>query len=118
MPNVKLVVIYPPPKDIEAFEQVYQNQHVPMAVAKLARKTKIVATKVLSSPQGAAPVFYRIAEIYFSINARPGSMRCLRGRETDARKCRLDFLVGGTPIFLIAEEQRPFRILDKSAQSA
>ena len=25
MPNVKLVVIYPRPKDVEAFEKVYQN---------------------------------------------------------------------------------------------
>ena len=39
MPNVKLVVIYPRPKDIEAFEAVYQSQHVPMAVDKLAGKT-------------------------------------------------------------------------------
>ena len=65
MPNVKLVVIYPRPKDVEAFEKVYQNQRVPMAVDKLAGKTKIVATKVLSSPQGAAP-FYPIAEVHFS----------------------------------------------------
>jgi uncharacterized protein (TIGR02118 family) len=49
---VKLVVIYPRPKDIEAFEHVYDNEHVPMAVDKLVGKTKIVATKVLGSPLG------------------------------------------------------------------
>lgn len=49
MPEVKFIVIYPHPKDIEAFEKIYQNEHVPMAVAKLAGKTKMVATKVLSS---------------------------------------------------------------------
>ena len=49
---VKLVVIYPPPKDVEAFETVYNRDHVPMAVAKLAGKTKIVATRVLGSPAG------------------------------------------------------------------
>jgi hypothetical protein len=42
---VKLVVIYPRPKDVEAFEAVYNREHVPMAVAKLAGKTKIVATQ-------------------------------------------------------------------------
>jgi len=47
---VKLVVMHPRPKDIEAFERVYSNEHVPMAVAKLLGKTKIVATKVLGSP--------------------------------------------------------------------
>ena len=39
--TVKLVVIYPCPDDIEAFETVYNRDHVPMAVAKLAGKTKI-----------------------------------------------------------------------------
>jgi hypothetical protein len=48
--TVKLVVIYPRPNDIEAFGTVYNRDHVPMAVAKLAGKTKIVATRVLGSP--------------------------------------------------------------------
>jgi hypothetical protein len=38
---VKLVVLYPRPKDVEAFETVYKRDHVPMAVDKLAGKTKI-----------------------------------------------------------------------------
>ena len=58
---VKLVVIYPRPKDVEAFETVYNRDHVPMAVAKLAGKTKIVATRVLGSPAGEPP-FHRVAE--------------------------------------------------------
>ncbi len=62
MGDVKLVVIYPQPKDIDAFEKVYQNEHVPLAVAKQGGKTKIVATKILGSPQGTAP-FYRVAEV-------------------------------------------------------
>ena len=40
---VKLVVIYPRRKDVEAFETVYNRDHVPTAVEKLAGKTKIVA---------------------------------------------------------------------------
>ena len=48
----KLVVIYPHPTDVEAFEAVYNRDHVPMAVAKLTGKTKIVATRVLGSPAG------------------------------------------------------------------
>jgi uncharacterized protein (TIGR02118 family) len=69
MAGVKFMVIYPRPTDIrltdiEAFEKVYQDEHVPMAVEKLVGKTKLVATKVLASPQGIPP-FYRIAEIHF-----------------------------------------------------
>jgi len=61
---VKLVVIYPRPKDVEAFETVYNRDHVPMAVEKRAGKTTIVATRVLGSPAGEPP-FHRIAEVYF-----------------------------------------------------
>ena len=39
MASAKLIVIYPRPTDIESFERVYRNQHVPMAVEKLAGKT-------------------------------------------------------------------------------
>jgi uncharacterized protein (TIGR02118 family) len=64
MPVAKLIVIYPRPTDAESFERAYLSQHVPMAVEKLAGKTKIVASKISDSPQGAPP-FHRIAEIYF-----------------------------------------------------
>ena len=52
------------PADPEAFDRVYAEEHVPLAVAKLGGKIKIVATKILGSPQG-SPAFYRIAEVYF-----------------------------------------------------
>ena len=65
MPAAKLVVIYPVPTDLEQFERRYLEHHVPMAVDRLAGKTKIVATKVLSSAQGGSAPFHRIAEIHF-----------------------------------------------------
>jgi hypothetical protein len=37
--SLKLVVLYPPPKDLEASERVYKHEHVPMAVDKLAGKS-------------------------------------------------------------------------------
>ena len=52
MSDVKLIVMYPRPKDIEAFEKLYQDEHVPMAVEKLSGKTKFVATKVVATPMG------------------------------------------------------------------
>ena len=58
MADIKLVVIYPRPKDVDAFEKIYQTEHVPLAVARLGGKTKIVATKIVDSPQGLPP-FHR-----------------------------------------------------------
>src|ERR1700731_4539833 len=103
MADVKLVVIYPRPTDVDAFEKVYQNEHVPLAVAKLGGKSKIVATKILGSPQGTPP-FYRVAEVYFP------SMQALEEcAASDGGKDALTHAVkmssGGTPIFFVAEEE-------------
>ena len=103
MADVKLVVIYPRPKDVEAFEKIYQTEHVPLAVAKLGGKTKIVATKILGSPQGLPP-FYRIAEIYFpSMQALEACAVSEGGKETLANAVKIS--TGGMPIFLVAEAE-------------
>jgi hypothetical protein len=54
MPAVKIIVMYPVPKDVQTFERLYQDEHVPLAVKEFAGKTKLVATKVQGSPQGDA----------------------------------------------------------------
>ena len=102
MAGVKFIVIYPRPTDIEAFEKVYQDEHVPMAVKKLDGKTKIVATKVLASPHGTPP-FHRIAEIHFpSMAALEACAASAGANETFAHASAIS--TGGKPIFLIAEE--------------
>ncbi|SRR6202162_1449028 len=103
MANVKLVVIYPRPKDIDAFERVYQNEHVPLAIANLGGKTKIVATKVLASPQGTPP-FYRIAEIHFPSMADLEACAASDGGK-QALAHAVSISSGGPPIFLVAEEE-------------
>src|ERR1700674_2104531 len=103
MKNVKLVVIYPRPKDVDAFEHIYQSEHVPLAVARLAAKTKMVATKVLASPQGTPP-FYRIPEVFFP--SMPGLERCAAstgGKEVLAHAVKISS--GAPPIFLVAEDE-------------
>src|SRR5271169_3912963 len=103
MADVKLVVMYPRPNDVDAFEKIYQTEHVPLAVAKLGGKTKIVATKVLGSPQGVPP-FYRIAEVYFpSMQALQACAASDGGKEVLAHAVKISS--GGPPIFLVAEEE-------------
>jgi len=103
MAGVKLIVLYPRPKDIDAFEQVYQKEHVPMAVEKLTGKTKLVASKVVASPQG-TPAFYRIAEIHFpSIEALQSCAASDGGKKTVEHAVSISS--GGAPTFLIAEEE-------------
>jgi uncharacterized protein (TIGR02118 family) len=102
MKSFKMMVAYPQPKDASAFDKVYQEEHVPMAIANLQGKTKIVATKVLQSPQGVPP-FYCVAEVHFS------SMEALQKcAESDGGKKTLahamEISSGGPPVIMIAEE--------------
>ncbi len=74
-----------------------------MAVNKLAGKTKIVATKVLSSAQGGAAPFHRIAEIHFpSMSALQVCAASEGAKETLANAVAIS---GGAPIFVVAEEE-------------
>src|SRR5579872_57452 len=103
MKSAKLIVAYPQPADVAAFEKVYENEHVPMAIARLAGKTRIVATKVLQSPQG-APQFYCIAEVHFpSMEALERCAESAGGRETLAHAVKISS--GGPPVVMIAEEE-------------
>ncbi len=103
MADVKLVVIYPHSQDVDVFEKVYQQEHVPLAVAKLSGKTKIVGTKVLASPQGIPP-FYRIAEVHFpSMQALEACAASEGGKDVLAHAVKISS--GGPPIFLVAEEE-------------
>jgi uncharacterized protein (TIGR02118 family) len=97
------MVMYPRPKNVQAFETVYNRQHVPMAVEKLAGKSKIVASKVLGSPNG-KPVFHRIAEIHFpSMEALEACAASDGGKQTLANAVSISS--GGPPVFLIAEQE-------------
>jgi len=103
MPTAKLIVAYPPPKDVAAFEDVYNGEHVPMAIEKLEGKTKIVATRILQSPQGSPPL-YRIAEIHFpSMEALQRCAASTGAQETLANAAKISS--GGPPMILIAEEE-------------
>ena len=103
MTSAKLIVAYPQPKDVEAFEKVYQQEHVPMAIANLDGKTKIVATKVLQGPQGRPP-FYRVAEVHFpSMEALQRCAESDGGKKTLAHAMKISS--GGPPVIMIAEEE-------------
>src|SRR5260370_4101455 len=100
---VELVVIDRRPKGGEAFETGYNRDQVPMAVAKLAGKTKIVATRVLGSPAGEPP-FHRIAEVYFpSMEVLEQCAASEGGKQTIGNAVSISS--GGAPVFLVAEEE-------------
>jgi len=101
--DVKIVVIYPRPQDEEAFEKAYKDEHIPMLEAKLKGMTRLVATRVLNSPQGKVTA-YRIAEVHFS--SMDDLTRCLQseaGQEVVAHAAKIS--TGGAPLLLVCEEE-------------
>src|ERR1700679_1139377 len=102
MSSAKLIVAYPPPVDVAAFEKLYVEEHVPLAIAKLEGKTKIVATKIVASPQG-KPQFYRVAEVHFpSMKILEDCAASAGGKETLANAAKISS--GGPPVIMIALE--------------
>ena len=102
MAETKIVVIYPRPTDVDAFEKAYTEDHIPLAVEKIRGMTKFAATKVLRTPDGSTPPFYRIAELYFP--SMPALQECLASagtREAVAHASAIS--TGGPPIILVAE---------------
>jgi uncharacterized protein (TIGR02118 family) len=104
MATAKLIVMYPMPKDMTAFERAYSAEHIPMAapIFQAAGATKAVLTKMLGAPAG-APAFHRIAEIHFpSAEALQLCAASQGGRDVLAHAHKISN--GGPPVILIAEE--------------
>ena len=100
---VKIVAIYPRPQDVDAFEQLYHDEHMPLLEEKLKGITRFVATKVISSPQGKVAA-YRIAEIYFStMEDLTGILESEGGKEVAEHATKMS--TGGPPILMICEEE-------------
>ena len=103
MPGTKLVVIYPRPTDVETFEKAYSEDHVPLAM-KMPGMTKFVATKVLGTPDGQSAPFCRIAELHFpSLEVLQAAAASAAAQEAIAHAVSISS--GGTPIFVVAEEE-------------
>jgi uncharacterized protein (TIGR02118 family) len=100
---VKLVVLYPRPNDIEAFERLYKGVQAPMTADTLLGKTMIVDTKVLGTQRGAPP-FHRIIEIHFP--SMEALKECVGSKACKQTLTHGDVISsGGPPTVLIAEEE-------------
>ena len=104
MAAAKLIVMYPMPKDMAAFERAYSAEHIPMAapIFQAAGATKAVLTKIVEAA-GGTPAFHRIAEIHFpSMHVLQACAESQAGRDALAHANKISN--GGAPIVLIAEE--------------
>jgi uncharacterized protein (TIGR02118 family) len=104
MSETKIVVIYPRPTDLEAFEKTYVEEHLPLAMKKIRGVTKFGSVRVLGTPDGSTPPYYRIAELYFpSMQALQESVASAGTQEAVAHAFKISS--GGPPIILVAEQE-------------
>src|ERR671917_1960852 len=61
---VKGTALYGDPQDPAAFEEHYANTHVPL-VKTIPNLQRFEPAKVVATPDGSEPPYYRIAELYF-----------------------------------------------------
>ncbi|WP_432744199.1 EthD family reductase [Methylobacter sp. G7] len=102
MKQAKLIVMYPTSTDVQLFEQRYANEHVPMAVEKLAGKTRFIASLITANINNELSPFHRIAEVYFpSMTDLEACLNSEGGQETANHAVEISS--GGAPLFLIAE---------------
>ena len=105
MAATKLIVIYPVPRDVDAFERAYAAEHIPLAAPafKAAGATRAVLTKIAEGTGAKAP-FHRIAEIHFpSSQVLAACLASQAGRDVLADARRISN--GGPPTVMTAEEE-------------
>lgn len=105
MAGAKLVVLYPYPRDVNVFERLYTKDHAPMVNPQMLKGiTKFVASKVIGTPDGSNPPFYRVAELHFpSLAALQAAAASPSAQQAVSHAVSISS--GGTPVFLVAEEE-------------
>ena len=104
MAEVKLMVLYPTPTDVEEFDRAYTQEHAPMVNEKVPNVTRWTASRVVSNPTGDTPPYHLVAELYFpSIDDLQEALGTEGGQETAAHAVSISS--GGPPVLLVSEEE-------------
>lgn len=105
MAGAKLVVLYPVPPDVSAFERAYIQDHSPMVTPQNFKGiTKFIASRIVGTADGSVAPFYRIAELHFPSMAVLQAAAASSGAQ-QAVAHAVSISSGGRPVFLVAEEE-------------
>ena len=95
---VKLTVLYGHPGDPAAFERYYAETHMPL-VAKIQGVARAEAAKIVGTPDGGAPAYYRTFEFWFnSLEQLQTSMGSPEGQAAVADIP--NYATGGVTVFI------------------
>jgi uncharacterized protein (TIGR02118 family) len=95
---VKATVLYGRPTDLEAFERHYAGTHLALA-ARIPHVIKAEVARVVGTPDGSTPPYYRIAELWFeSMEQLQGGLGSPEGQAAVADLP--NFATGGVTILI------------------
>ena len=105
MAGAKIVVMYPPPTDVDKFERDYVQDHAPMVTPQnFEGITKFVASKIVGTPDGSPPPFHRIAELHFpSLGALQKAVGSSGAQQVVGHAISISS--GGAPVVMVADEE-------------
>ena len=94
----KLTVLYRHPTDPAAFEEYYAANYLPL-IEKIPNLRQFEAGKVIATPDGSEPPYYRIAELWFeSVEQLQSSLGSSEGQA--AAEDIQNFATGGATLFI------------------
>lgn len=97
-----LLVMYPTPKNAEAFARAYRDEHLPYAGPRLVGATGVVSKRVASAP-GERPPFHAISDVTFpSLEKLQACAASAGGREALAHAASIS--TGGPPVVLVVTD--------------
>lgn len=98
----KLVVLYPPPTDVVAFERAYAEEHTPLVRAQLAGVRRLDAGRVVRGELGIPP-YHWMAELHFdSLEALTAATSSAGGQRLAGHARQIS--TGGAPLMLVVED--------------
>ncbi len=98
MTKVVLNVLYNTPTDPEAFEDYYAQTHLPIA-GRIPSVEHLVLLKGLPGPDGGAPAYYRVAQLFFADADTMGA--AMASSEAQAAVADLaNFATGGFSVYV------------------
>jgi uncharacterized protein (TIGR02118 family) len=100
---VKLVVLYPHPRDAQEFERQYLGKHLPLMRELLGPDVRLPTYLTVGAPDRP---FYRVAEIHFGEMERLNEF-VRSGKAAIGSKSAHEVSTGGPPVTLVCEEQGP-----------
>ncbi|MEO7456305.1 MAG: EthD family reductase [Gemmatimonadaceae bacterium] len=99
----RIVVLYPPPVDAAAFEQLYLEEHVPLVRAQMPAVRRFEVSRVQGGARGP---YYWMAQLHFDSMDALRSTASSDGAQRAAGHAQ-QISTGGVPTTLIVDDVHP-----------